>query len=124
MDRDGYLDLAAGIRFGENLVYVNQGLDATAQFSMTIGWSSGDSDETLSVAWGDVNGDGYLELAAGNVQNVNKVYLNEGGTLSPRRISIPRVWPGEMWMATGTWTWPPVIQSREVAVWSPQPRCI
>ena len=91
VDGDGDLDLAVGNsrltddtgRSSANRVYLNQGLDANGDLSMTLGWSSDASYKTYSVAWGDVDGDGDLDLAVGNgggvkKNNPNRVYLNQG----------------------------------------------
>ena len=81
VDSDGDLDLAVG-NFGQNRVYLNQGLDEEDKPQLSLVWSSSETDETNSVAWGDVDGDGDLDLAVGN-SGQNRVYLNQGGGLQP-----------------------------------------
>jgi hypothetical protein len=79
-DGDGDLDLAVGNSFlldGQpNRVYRNDG------GSLSLAWSSPETDVTRSVAWGDWDGDGDLDLAVGNQGEPNRVYENDGGSLS------------------------------------------
>ena len=35
------------------------------------------------MAWGDINGDGQLDLVVGNFKRPARIYLNDGGMLSP-----------------------------------------
>ncbi|MBV7336228.1 VCBS repeat-containing protein [Chloroflexi bacterium TSY] len=93
VDGDGDLDLAVGNKHyldsippsgAPNKLYLNEGGTPVAS------WVSDDTEYTTSVAWGDVDGDGDLDLAVGNEPSLfpndssgsNKLYLNEGGTLT------------------------------------------
>jgi hypothetical protein len=80
VDGDGDLDLAVGNYGVPNRLYRNDG----GALTTTAAWSSTEADHTQSVAWGDLDGDGDLDLAVGNGVAVepNRVYRNEGGTLS------------------------------------------
>lgn len=87
-DGDGDLDLAVGNYEQPNRLYRN---DSTATaITLTLVWSSTESDFTYSVAWGDLDGDNRLDLAVGNIQ-VNeqgyipqplRIYHNNGGNLA------------------------------------------
>lgn len=71
-DGDGDLDLAVGNgtldepNNSHNRIYRNDGLDANGNPSLTLIWTSAESELTSSVAWGDVDNDGILELAVGS----------------------------------------------------------
>ncbi len=84
-DGDGDLDLAAG-NIGVNRLYRNDGGSLIA----SAVWSSTEDDRTMSVAWGDYDGDGDLDLAVGNTASslgeVNRLYRNDGGTLTTSAV--------------------------------------
>jgi hypothetical protein len=81
IDGDGDLDLVCGNWGKRNIVYLN----ISGLFSTDPDWMSDSTDFTTSVAFGDVNGDGDLDLVCGNSGDngqSNKLYLNEGDSLS------------------------------------------
>jgi hypothetical protein len=93
VDGDSDLDLAVGNDGVPNRVYRNDG----GTLAPSAVWSSGESDFTYTVAWGDVDGDGDLDLAMGNADKYdgncacwigqpNRLYRNDGGTLTPSAI--------------------------------------
>jgi subtilisin-like proprotein convertase family protein len=98
VDGDGDLDLAAGNWGGPNKVYLNDG----GTLQTTVAWTDHITDSTRSIAWGDMNGDGLLDLAVGNsgTGELNKVYLNEGGTLQPAPV-----WTGDVSYSTFSVAW-------------------
>ncbi|MCP4540838.1 MAG: DUF11 domain-containing protein [Chloroflexi bacterium] len=77
-DGDGDPDLAVGSY--DPSVYRNDG------GTLTLAWTSAEGDSTESVAWGDWDGDGNPDLAVGNnrgsINQPNRVYRNDGGTLT------------------------------------------
>ncbi len=77
MDGDNDLDLAVGNDGQVNRVYENTGT------TLQLAWSSDEAEQTTSIAWGDIDGDNDLDLAVGNdgQEQVNRVYLNDRGTL-------------------------------------------
>jgi len=75
VDGDGTLELAVGNN-GANRLYTYQGE------ALSLAWTSNDMDKTRRLAWADVDSDGDLDLAVGNEGQSNKLYLNNGGTLS------------------------------------------
>lgn len=85
-DNDGDLDLAFGNWGAENQVYEN--VDGQLEYApeQGTGWHSIDQKSSTSVAWGDVDGDGNVELAVGNFNNVNQIFDNVDGMLSPEPI--------------------------------------
>jgi len=74
-DGDGDLDLAVG-NMGYNRLYRND------NGTLNPVWLSTEYYLTSSVAWGDYDGDGDLDLAVGDLKQPNKVYRNDGGTLT------------------------------------------
>ena len=83
-DGDGDLDLATGTSGGHfrNRLYEN------ADGDLTLIWSSQEEEASRGLAWGDWDGDGDLDLAVANSGatfngQVNRVYDNDGGTLTP-----------------------------------------
>jgi uncharacterized repeat protein (TIGR01451 family) len=93
-DGDGDLDLAAGNREGldegsPNRVYRNDG------GTLTLAWSSPESDETQGIAWGDWDNDGDPDLAVGNRNGPTRVYHNSGGALTLAWSSLENdyTWP-------------------------------
>ena len=80
-DGDGDLDLAVGSNGQPNRIYRNDG-DALTR-TLTLAWSAPITDRTTSVVWADVDGDGDLDLAVGNNGEPNRLYRNEGGTITP-----------------------------------------
>ena len=85
VDGDGDLDLAVGNYGQPNRLYRNDGGVLTDQrrlvrrHRMTV-------RAPYSVAWGDVDGDGDLDLAVGNNGQPNRLYRNDGGVLTTRRL--------------------------------------
>ncbi len=59
---------------------------SSASEALVRGWSSAEADSTTSVAWGDVDNDGDLDLAVGNYAMPNRLYRNEGGSLSESAV--------------------------------------
>ena len=92
-DGDGDLDLAAGNNAdttsgdadGGVCIYQNSG----AWLETAASWCSFEQDWAQSVAWGDWDNDGDLDLALGNYAGPNRVYENEGGTMT-------LAWSGEV----------------------------
>ena len=104
IDGDGWLDLVCANAFLErsepNNVYRNTG------GSFTPVWASADTSRTLAVALGDVDNDGDLDMVAGNAgtvegENVNALYLNEGGELRREPDWRPEP-PGDHFQTWGT----------------------
>ena len=79
VDRDGDLDIVAGVRGnGErNLLYLNNGTADPFLGVVSIEIDT-DGDSTRAVALGDVDQDGDLDLVAGNHLDTDRVYLNDG----------------------------------------------
>jgi len=83
-DGDGDLDLAVGNSHQPNRLYRNDGGSLTT----SAVWSSDETDATRSVAWGDYDGDGDLDLAVGNggAGQLNRLYRNDGGSLTTSAV--------------------------------------
>jgi hypothetical protein len=73
LNRDGFLDIVAGLRKDQSRVYLNDGRGNFAS-SQPFGPADG---ITLSLALGDVNGDAAPDIAAGD-ETHGVVYLNDG----------------------------------------------
>ena len=58
----------------------------TGTVPLVLSWSSAESDRSYSVAWGDYDGDGDLDLAVGNEGQPNRLYRNDGGTLTASAV--------------------------------------
>ena len=52
----------------------------------SFAWTSVEADTTHSVAWGDYDGDGDLDLAVGNSGQPNRLYRNDGGSLTANAV--------------------------------------
>ncbi len=76
IDGDGLLDLAVSAELTSTRLYHNNGV------SLTLAWSSAETNNSTALAWGDWDGDGDLDLALANNGQPNRVYRNDGGALS------------------------------------------
>ena len=91
VDGDGDLDLALG-NFGKpNWLFRND----QGKLTNTPVWSSTEADLTDAIAFGDIDNDGDLDLVVGNSGfrsqdrssgQANRLYRNDGGTLSPAAV--------------------------------------
>ncbi|MEZ4560936.1 MAG: VCBS repeat-containing protein [Caldilineaceae bacterium] len=85
MDGDTAPDLAVSAYAAPIQIWTN--VDMAGTFAPDCaaavnGWTAPTADETNDIAWGDVDNDGDLDLAVSNRgESVNKIYVNEGGTL-------------------------------------------
>jgi hypothetical protein len=66
IDRDGHLDLAVGIAFGADKIFLNRGLDPAGRLDLVEAWSDpAGAQVSSSLALGDLDADGDLDLAIG-----------------------------------------------------------
>jgi hypothetical protein len=88
INRDGLLDVIAGVFGGQSKVYLNRRSATNPpsyDFALTddctnlrIRCFGGMDDQTTSIALGYVNNDGWLDIVVGNRQMPGKVYFNQG----------------------------------------------
>jgi subtilisin-like proprotein convertase family protein len=88
VDGDGDLDLAVGNSGEANQLYLNETAPGAVTPTLTLAWSSTETDPTNSLAWGDYDGDGDLDLVVGNGCSAAptcrsfRLYRNDGGALT------------------------------------------
>ncbi|MGD8593542.1 MAG: VCBS repeat-containing protein, partial [Gammaproteobacteria bacterium] len=78
VDNDGDKDLVVGVNGGANLLYLNQGLNASdvwLGFASGAAIGGGEAQDTTSLALSDLDGDSDLDLVVGNYDQANRVYL-------------------------------------------------
>ncbi|MCP4537492.1 MAG: hypothetical protein GY832_10130 [Chloroflexi bacterium] len=98
VDGDGDLDLAVGNQ-GHNHLYRND--SAGGIVTLTLAYTSPESDTTKSVAWGDADGDGKLDLAVGN-HGANRLYRNDS---SVGTIALALIYTAPETMNTDSVAW-------------------
>ncbi|KPJ90450.1 MAG: hypothetical protein AMJ53_13520, partial [Gammaproteobacteria bacterium SG8_11] len=85
VDNDGDEDLVVGVNGGANLLYLNQGLNASdvwLGFASGAAIGGGEAQDTTSLALGDLDGDSDLDLVVGNYDQANRVYLFDSASHS------------------------------------------